>query len=600
MRKMFGGNNINAVTLVNGPKSKKKRTKVFASDGQIRHDISTERYYGFQNGNRGGFNTNFQNYQKRKDHTVEIRHSSIVISNFERGDMVEFEHLFQIYDRARFTYKDLAMYIDPNENKLYIPSGIDYFFLEKYFDRDKIYKKEKPTPYKQVKQIRLSTKPRDATQTEAINFCIGDGKYTNNRRANQLFLNLNTGKGKTYVTIAVSAFFSVKTAIIMYAQSWIEQWKERILDYTDTNPKDIYVILGNVSIRRLLNDSVDHRFIKYYLISMDTLTEFAKTDGWNAVHDLFAKLCIGIKVYDEAHLRPENIMMIDFFTDVWKTYYVTATPMLSDPIRNKVYQRVYKTIPKITLFDKEADTHTDYLAILYNSHPSPVDLQNCRTNYGFNIIWYANYLPTRPNYYNVLKLILDEFILNKVSKDGKVLIYIGTNNAIMLTYNWIKYNYPFLDVGIFTTLVDKNEKRKQLEKKIILSTSKSAGVAVDIKGLEFTIDICEPGKSEVIVRQKLGRTRDQNTLFIDVVDCGFPELRSYYQQKQKIYKKYARNILDPIYLNDATIRDRLIDLRQREMIALNQYQQRENLKQVMSIRKPVMLFADQSKNTIQY
>ena len=104
----------------------------------------------------------------------------------------------------------------------------------------------------------------------------------------------------------------------------------------------------------------------------------------------------------------------------------------------------------------------------------------------------------------------------------------------------MRYNYPFLDIGIFTTLVDKSEKRKQLDKKIILSTAKSAGVAVDIKGLEFTIDICEPGKSEVIVRQKLGRTRDQNTLFIDVVDCGFPELRNYYQQKQRIYRKYAR------------------------------------------------------------
>lgn len=544
-------------------------------------------------------NTNYHQ-SDFKSHTIEIRHSCIVIDNFIRGDNVGFEHLFQIYDKGRFCYKDVAMYIDSENDKLYIPSGTEYYLLEKYFKGSRIHSKDKPDPYMKVKQIKLSTKPRDDIQKQAINFCIGDGKYCNNRRENQIFLNLNTGKGKTYVTIAVSAFYSVKTAIIMYAQSWIEQWKERIMEYTDTRSENIYTILGNVSIQRLLNGSVDHRFIKYYLISLDTITEYAKSAGWEAVHKLFITLQIGIKVYDEAHLRPENIMMVDFFTDTWKTYYVTATPMLSDPIKNKVYQRVYKTIPKITLFDEENDPHTDYLPIFYNSHPSTVDLQNCRSNYGFNIIWYANYLPMRPNYYNVLRIVLEEYVLPKISREGKVLIYIGTNNSILLTYNWLKYTYPFMDIGIFTTLIDKSEKRKQLDKKIILSTAKSAGVAVDIKGLEFTIDICEPGKSEVVLRQKLGRTRADNTLFIDVVDCGFPELRNYYQQKQRIYRKYARNILEPIYLNDVVIRDKLINLRQREIIALNQYQQRENLKPVMSIRKPVMLFTDPSKNTIQY
>lgn len=536
-----------------------------------------------------------------KYYNIEIRHTSIVVDNYVRGDIVPLERYLQTYDKGRFCYNDVAFYIDHKNNKLYLPSGIQYWLLEKNFRYNgTISKKYSPDNYMKVNQIRLKTKPRDDTQREAINFCIGDGKYDVNRRSSQLFLNLNTGKGKTYVTIAVSAFFSIKTAILMYAQSWIQQWRDRILEYTDTKNDEIYTIIGSFSIQRLLNDMVDTKKIKYYLIGLDTLREYGKTNGWEAVHELFIKLHIGLKIYDEAHLRPENIFMIDFYTDVWKTFYVTATPMMSDPYKDRVFQRAYSTVPKINLYNEETDAHTDYLAILYNSHPSAVDLQNCRTNYGFNIIWYANYLPTRPNYYNMLWIVLEDFVFSKISKEGKVLIYIGTNNSIIRTYDWLKYTYPFYDIGIFTTLVKKEEKQQQLEKKIILSTAKSAGVAVDIKGLEFTVDICDPAKSQVIIRQKLGRTRDWDTLFIDVVDYGFPELRYYYQSKQKIFRKYARKILDPIRLTDMDIRDRLIRLRQKETMTLNQLNERENLKQVMCIRKQVMVFKDESKNGVQY
>lgn len=124
---------------------------------------------------------------------------------------------------------------------------------------------------------------------------------------------------------------------------------------------------------------------------------------------------------------------------------------------------------------------------------------------------------------------------------GKVLIYIGTNQAIQYVYDWIIENCPDFAgrVGIFTSISDKATKADQLEKDVILSTTKSCGAAMDIKGLQETIVLAEPFKSEVISRQTLGRTRDRNTTYRELVDNGYYHTRKFYYAKEPIFEKYA-------------------------------------------------------------
>lgn len=530
---------------------------------------------------------------------VEVKNTCIKIYDYIRGDIQILERYLQVYDKGRFNYQDVALYYDNENNILYIPSGIQLWLIYKNFDNRSIFFRTKSDSFIRVNQIMLKTRPRDKVQEEALDFCIGGTKYPNNKSLHQLFLNLNTGKGKTYVMVATASYFSIKTAIIMCSLNWMEQWRDRILQYTDTKQDEIYFISGTPSIVKIMRRLVDHKKIKFFLISHDTLRAYGDRYGWEAVHDLFKFLGIGIKVYDEAHLYPTNIFKIDYYTNVWKTYYLTATPMLSDPFRNIAYQRAYARVPKINLFNEETDAHTDYQAILYNSHPSAVDLHNCQGLYGFNIIWYTNYLVGKKVYYDILWILLD-MVLETISKEGKILIYIGTNMAIQLTYYWIKYHYRDLSVGKFTTLVNKKDRKTELECKIILSTNKSAGAAMDIKNLEATIDLNDPAKSPVIVRQKLGRTRAWNTTYYDAVDVGFPQLRYYYESKQKIYRKYANNIKPPIILNDSEIRDKLIRMREQEEKALAQLHERENLKTIIEERRPILEFKNPEYNYVQY
>jgi hypothetical protein len=511
---------------------------------------------------------------------IEIRHTCIIIHNYDPGDDERLEHLFSIYNKAYHRYEPKGAFYDAENRDYYLPAGIDMFHIVNSFGEDTFHKMS-PDPYDRVELIKLKCLPRDEVQEKAINFCLGREGFENNLRCPQLFVNLNTGKGKTYVAITVAAYYCLRTMMITCSLDWIKQWREKILEYTDTTEDQIYIISGSSSIAKLLNGMKSINDIKFFLCSHDTLKAYAAKYGWDKVHQLFMKLKIGVKIYDESHLYFDNICMIDYFSDTWKTYYLTATPARSDGNENRIYQISYKNIPKINLFNKEEDPHTAYISILFNSHPKAIDLNRSQNAYGFNQIWYANYLVGTKTYYKLLWIIM-ELVLNTTS--GKILMYIGTNYAILRTYDWLKFHYPNLGVGLFTSLVPKEQKRLQLNNKVILTTTKSAGAAVDIDGLEVTVVLDEPFKSPVLARQTLGRTRADNTKYIDIVDVGFDSLRYYYKAKSKIFKKYAATCSE-IRLSDHEISQRIIQIIDNEQKMIDAVQQRSNLKQVVEIVK---------------
>jgi hypothetical protein len=234
--------------------------------------------------------------------------------------------------------------------------------------------------------------------------------------------------------------------------------------------------------------------------------------------------------------------MIDFFTNVFRTYYVTATPGRSSWRENRIFQLSIKNVPTIDLFNEDKDPHTHYVAIKWNSQPSPKDISRCKNAYGLDRMKYIDYLTKNEEFYKLMHIVME---LVK-SADGRVLIYIGTNDGILRVYHWIGENYrEFIgDIGIFSSANTKEEKMKDRGKKILLSTTKSAGLGEDIKGLKMTILLAEPFKSEILARQTLGRTRDSNTFYIEFVDLGFRQTRNFYYSKLPVFNKYALSTSD--------------------------------------------------------
>ena len=478
-----------------------------------------------------------------QDNRIKVTNTAIIIDNYELHESEQLEHPFQIYDPVYHRMNYLGFYYDKENKRIYLPGGLDLWWVRKAVN-EKYYTRIDPYPYKKISNIRMKYKPRDNEQLETLKFTAGLEEYDGNQYAPQLSINLSTGKGKTYCSIATIAFYQIKSIIITGSNSLLTQWEQNIIEYTNLHSSDIFRINGSDICNMILNGSSNKaENASIFLCSHGTLRSFGDRYGWDKVGELFKKLGIGMKFYDECHTNYDNMLMIDFFTNIFKTFYVTATPGRSDWKENHIFQISLKNVPNIDLFDENKDPHTSYIALKWNSNPTAMDISRCKSSmYGLDRNKYMEYLTKKPEFYELLRVIMDLVIKCK----GRALLYIGTNDGILRVYYWICQNYPeFIgDIGIFTSLVSKEDKMKEKKKRLLLSTTKSAGLGEHIEGLKLTVVLAEPFKSDIVFRQTLGRTRDPNTIYIETVDLGFKYTKKYYYAKLPTANKYAKDVSD--------------------------------------------------------
>lgn len=494
---------------------------------------------------------------------IIVKHNHIIINDYELGDNERLERNFSIWDPLRHTLDMRVLEYIEDRKQLIVPRGVDIPYLKGLFNTNaKVdYNHD---PYDTVGPIQLKYRPRDDVQKEALAFMQGERGYKKNKGLSQLSINLNTGAGKTYCCVANSAISGERSIIITSSIDWLNQWKSAVLEYTDIMPRETYMLVGSASIHRLMDRDMDQ--YKFIMASHDTIRSYGERNGWDAVTELFKHMKVGLKYYDEAHLNFDNMAKIDAYTNTYKSFYVTATPERSDEKEDVIYDYYFKNVPAINLFDTEDDPRTHYVALRYNSRPGPQDISNCRNPYGFDRNGYSSYIVGQPNYYKILRIVIQMALKN----GGKNIFYIATNKSIDITYEWMISEYPDLahDIGVFNSTVDSSIKAQQLEKRIILSTTKSLGTAQDIKGLKMVVVLAEPFRSQVTARQTLGRTRDYNTFYVDVVDRGFGTINTYYNSKRELFNKYALST-SVVDINDKELEERSNNIIQERIPLLN-------------------------------
>ena len=478
------------------------------------------------------------------DYDIVLHNSAIVINNCEGYNQYpSLLYRFSTWDPVRFKKDYIGVYYDKDLKKLFLPRGIDVDFVKRKVSSIKNDYEVSSTvvhnyQYGYIpKPIRMKMLPRDEVQEETIKFILCKDKYSQNSRYSQFGINLSTGKGKTYCSACILSYLGIKSIVITAQTGILDQWKNRIMEYTDIEESEIVKIEGGPMISRILNGTSTVSNKSLYLCTHSTLQSYASTHGWNSIYELFKKLKIGIKFFDEAHQNFQNMALVDFATrDVWRTYYITATPARSDRQEDVAYKLYMKNIPSIDLFNPETDPHTNYVAIKYNSNPKPTDVSSVKTSvYGISNPLYIDYLMRNERFW-----IMFDYIFSLIyKKGGRALFYIGTNAGIIKVHQRILMNYPELvnDIGIYSSISE--DKQIQKTKKYILTTTKSAGAGEDIPHLKFSVVLAEPFKSEVLARQTLGRTRDPNTTYIELVDVGFKQLISFFNAKRPIFNKYA-------------------------------------------------------------
>ena len=151
----------------------------------------------------------------------------------------ETKKYFKIWDPVTHKSFYQGMYYDEDNMKLYLPGGMDLWYVRKHLD-EKYYDRIDPVPYKTIKSIGMKYKPRDNEQIEVLKFTTGMNEYEDNKNAPQLSVNIGTGKGKTYCAIATIAYYKIKAIIITGSNSLLSQWRGNILEYTNLSDNDIY------------------------------------------------------------------------------------------------------------------------------------------------------------------------------------------------------------------------------------------------------------------------------------------------------------------------------------------------------------------------
>lgn len=473
-----------------------------------------------------------------------LKHSRIEINNYEIGDCPNLEYTFSIYDHVYHKTIYKAIEYDSENSRLFIPRGMNIEYLKKMFLVEP-YVDYDHDPYVDTEPIPIKYLTRDDRQMEILKFILGKDKYSYTKSKSQLCINATTGSGKTFITVGAMCFTGSRIIIITSALNWLTQWKDKILEYTPLTSDDIYMISGSSSINKIL--ARDPLKYQVFLISHSTIKSYGDKNGWYKVDEFFKKLQCRMKIFDEAHLYFDNMARIDFHSNTKKTIYLTATPERSDRDENVIYQQYFKNVPSISLFDENTDPHVHYRAIHINTHPTPMQIQSCSNQYGFDRNKYTDYVCNNPIFLDFVIILMNMLM----GINGKILIYIGTNAGINKVVSHILNKWPWLGayIGIYTSITPKEEKQESLKRKFIFSTTKSCGAASDIAHLQCTVNLAEPFKSSVLAQQTLGRCRADNTLYIDIVDEGFYFTKKYYRIKKSIFAQYAKSISD-VYMDE--------------------------------------------------
>lgn len=473
---------------------------------------------------------------------IVLYNTRIDIHGYEIGDCEELESSLCIWNPIYFRLEPRGLQYNEEEKILSVPRGIDVNFLVNKLKcpvhTDKNYNKYDKT------NLKLKYEPRNDIQIKSLAFLTGEGKFNYTKEYSQLSLNLDTGDGKTYCVIASLCLHKMKAIVITHTDTIKEQWHKSLIKFTNIDPRRICDLNGTKMMEDLFNEE-DTKY-DMYLVNHGTIQSYAKKHGWDKLNRFFEYIKVGIKVFDEAHLHFKSILNVDLNTNVYKTFYLTATFERTDRSEDKVFHLCFKNIAKYGYETRgEKRKHIKYIAVKFNSKPTLEDQMSIKNKMGFNRHAYMDYQMEKGIIFDVIKYVMDTF--GKI--DGKSLVLSSKIESADKLKDMIEEWYPDKKIGIYHSKIPKNEKEHIKEYDIISSTPQSCGTGFDVPGLRYNI-MLEPYNATITANQVCGRLReipDEYTYHIELIDIGFPKVKDMYRKRLKVFKEKCYSVSEVDY-----------------------------------------------------
>jgi hypothetical protein len=172
----------------------------------------------------------------------------------------------------------------------------------------------------------------------------------------------------------------------------------------------------------------------------------------------------------------------------------------------------------------------------YDTEPCSKRESKMKTGYGFSTNKYSDYIENE-KYDYFLEIIVK---LVKKMGDRKVAIIVHKNSLLLKLAESLSDEFSEKEVGTFSSVIsDIEERKKELDKDIIVSTDKSFDKAIDVENLEGLINTV-PMSSKTKTEQLIGRLRENDSIFIDMTDVGFKSTKRQQYYRKKILQLKAK------------------------------------------------------------
>lgn len=453
------------------------------------------------------------------------------IIDYELGDFPQLERDLSTWDDITHRLEP-KFYYDTDNKVIYIPRGYDPNILANHYNTfiDFI---DTTTDKKKV-SFNIQSFPRNAAQKESVRFLSGRNEYSHMYNDTQQVLSMPPGEGKTYCAISALALLGYRCMVVVNTVNLRDQWRDAFKQYTGIPDNYIKELTSVKEIEKLILPKNKRMLngVVAFLVVHDTLQNYMKKHGNTALGELFNQLQIGVKVIDEAHLDYNNTLMLDYMTNVWKTFYLSATFARSDGGDDKVFQKSFNMVHKLKIESETKRRHVIYMPYIYRTSPSALVRETVRGLKGFDRYRYSDYEFSQGRFEELITRILDLFI-NKRRIEGKIVILSSKKESCDKLLSLVNDLYPAYSACAHYT---GNKKENFKEYGIICATPKMLGTGEDIPGLRVVINL-EPSRSTIAAQQIVGRLReyapDKDTYYIELVDKAFSNVYDMYKTRLK-------------------------------------------------------------------
>lgn len=351
--------------------------------------------------------------------------------------------------------------------------------------------------------------------------------------------------GKTFCSIR-SAYLIGKVTMVV-VDGMLDQWEGALKEQTYIPDKDVFIIQGFPSLKKLFK--LEHK-PKFIIASLATMRNYVKYGGDYRTlprYDEFVKIFgIGTKIVDEAHKCLHANALIDMAGDIQTNIYLTATFLTSDRALRRIFNTYFTSQMR---YEGDYDRYCEIFGISYRGFISSKKTirygQYSHARLEKLMLWSKT---TVLNVYLERYLIpcIDRFYLKK-EKPGKkkCLIFFALKQTIREVRKYLQKKYPQLNV---VTFVEDDPEENLEHGDIIISTHKGCGTGRDIKDLVTVINTISYA-AETLAVQTLGRLRKLacgiTPTYVDLYDMANHihikhwKIRSgYFRQRAKEFREF--------------------------------------------------------------